>query len=104
MIRPGYILLAKNLVTILNTVRAFEVSNGGSEKEGFFSVVLALAQLLSVSYGSRDSMQWLEGKLGTAIPPQMGLQSELWSMCIVGIKHRFKPLSVLSTNSNPPIS
>lgn len=76
---------------------------GAQKKEGFFSVVWASAQLLNVSYGSRDSMQWLEGRLGIAILPQMGLQSELRSMCIVGIRHRFKFLSVLSPKSNPPI-
>lgn len=53
------------------------------EKKGFFFVVSAYAQLLNVSYGCRDLMQWLvKGRMGAAILPQMGLKpGEDWRAC-----------------------
>jgi hypothetical protein len=81
--------LAKNLVTILNTVRAFEVLNQGSGQKGFFFVASAYTHLFNVSYGCRDLMSWLlEGRMGTAILPQMGFEivEGLRSVFIMGMR------------------
>jgi len=69
--------LAKNLVTILNTVRAFEVFNQGSGQKGFFFVASAYTQLFNVSYGRRDLMPWFfKGRMDTVLPSSTnGLQN-----------------------------
>lgn len=81
--------------------------SGLRKKRGFFFVVSAYAQLLNVSYGCRDLMQWLvKGRMGAAILPQMGLKpgEELKSMCIMGMRRCFEFLSVSSLHSNPTLS